>query len=114
AVILDPELIIYDEPFAGQDSISMGMPASLIARLNKALGLTTIIVSHDVDETAGSADYLKVIADCALRRQGHTEQVIISEDPRGQQFVRSLPDGPVPFHYPAEPLLQDLGLESRA
>ena len=114
AIILDPELIIYDEPFAGQDPISMGMLASLIARLNKALGLTTIIVSHDVDETAAIADYIHVIADGAIRGQGPTEQVINSEDPRVQQFVRGLPDGPVPFHYPAEPLLADLGLESHA
>jgi phospholipid/cholesterol/gamma-HCH transport system ATP-binding protein len=92
----------------------MGMLASLIARLNKALGLTTIIVSHDVDETAAIADYIHVIADGAIRGQGPTEQVINSEDPRVQQFVRGLPDGPVPFHYPAEPLLADLGLESRA
>ncbi len=113
AIILDPELIIYDEPFAGQDPISMGMLATLIARLNKALGLTTIIVSHDVNETAAIADYLHVIADGQMRGQGATDAVIKSDDARVRQFVQGLPDGPVPFHYPAPDYLHDLGLGAR-
>ncbi|MEE4251904.1 MAG: ATP-binding cassette domain-containing protein [Alcanivoracaceae bacterium] len=112
AIILDPDLIIYDEPFAGQDPISMGMLATLIARLNKALAITTIIVSHDVTETAAIADYMHVIADGKIRGQGPTQTVMNSSDARVRQFIQGLPDGPVPFQYPAVDYYQDLGLES--
>ncbi|MDX1803827.1 MAG: ATP-binding cassette domain-containing protein [Alcanivorax sp.] len=111
AIILDPDLIIYDEPFAGQDPISMGMLATLIAQLNKALGVTTVIVSHDVAETAAIADYLYVLAEGRIRGHGATATVMDSEDARVRQFIHGLPDGPVPFHYPAMAYFQDLGLE---
>lgn len=111
AIILDPDLIIYDEPFAGQDPISMGMLGTLIARLSKALRITTIIVSHDVDETAAIADYMNIIADGKIRGQGLTKTVMASTDERVHQFIQGLPDGPVPFQYPAVNYYEDLGLE---
>ncbi|HUH39226.1 MAG TPA: ATP-binding cassette domain-containing protein [Spongiibacteraceae bacterium] len=113
AIILDPDLVIYDEPFAGQDPISMGMLATLIARLSKALRITTIVVSHDVDETAAIADYMNIIADGAIRGQGPTKTVMASDDARVRQFIQGLPDGPVPFQYPAPDYYADLGLERR-
>lgn len=108
AIILDPDLIMYDEPFAGQDPISMGILTTLIARLNKALGLTSIVVSHDVPETASIADYIYVIADGELIGHGPTDEVINSDDPRVSQFMKGLPDGPVPYHYPAADYRDDL------
>ncbi len=111
AIVLDPQLIMYDEPFVGQDPISMGMLVQLIRLLNDALGLTSIIVSHDVHETASIADYIYVIADGKVIGQGTPEQVLSADDARVRQFIRGLPDGPVPFHYPAVDYRQDLQLE---
>lgn len=108
AIVLDPQLIMYDEPFAGQDPISMGMLVQLIRLLNDALGLTSIIVSHDVHETASIADYIYVIADGKVMGQGTPDEVMNSDDPRLRQFIRGLPDGPVPFHYPAPDYRADL------
>lgn len=112
AIVLDPQLIMYDEPFVGQDPISMGMLVQLIRLLNDSLGLTAVIVSHDVHETASIADYIYVIADGKVIGEGTPEQVMNTEEPRVRQFIRGLPDGPVPFHYPAPNYRQDLQLES--
>jgi phospholipid/cholesterol/gamma-HCH transport system ATP-binding protein len=108
AIALDPQLIMYDEPFVGQDPISMGMLVQLIRLLNNALGLTSIIVSHDVHEAASIADYIYVLADGKVIGQGTPDEVLNSNDARVRQFVRGLPDGPVPFHYPAVDYRQDL------
>lgn len=108
AIALDPELIMYDEPFSGQDPISMGVLVKLIRTLNDALNLTSIIVSHDVQETLSIADYVYVIADGKVIGQG--EPNAINSDNTGQlkQFLGGLPDGPVPFHYPALKLSDEL------
>ena len=108
AIVLDPQLIMYDEPFVGQDPISMGMLVQLIRLLNDSLGLTSIIVSHDVHETASIADYIYVVADGKVVGHGTPEQVMNTDEPRVRQFIRGLPDGPVPFHYPAADYRDDL------
>lgn len=107
AIALDPELVMYDEPFAGQDPMAMGVVVQLIRLLNDALGHTSIIVSHDVHETASIADYIYVIADGEVIGEGTSEQVMNSSLPRVRQFMQGLPDGPVPFHYPARGLADD-------
>ncbi|OAI49420.1 ABC transporter ATP-binding protein [Gammaproteobacteria bacterium SCGC AG-212-F23] len=112
AIALDPELIMYDEPFSGQDPISMGVLVKLIRTLNDALGLTTIIVSHDVQETLSIADYAYVIADGKLIGQGCPKSVYEDTSSQLNQFLHGLPDGPVPFHYSADSLEQDLMGES--
>lgn len=114
AIVLDPQLIMYDEPFAGQDPIFKGMLKELIARLNKALGLTTILVSHDVPETLQIADYIYVLAQGKIIGQGTPQELMNSDDPRSRQFINGLSDGPVPFHYPAADYRQDLGLRPDA
>ncbi len=108
AIALDPALIMYDEPFTGQDPISMGVLVKLIRMLNDALGLTSIIVSHDVQETLSIADYVYVIADKKIIGQGTPDAIRQNTTQQLQQFIQGLPDGPVPFHYPAKPLAQDL------
>ena len=111
AIALDPGLIMYDEPFSGQDPISMGVLVKLIRTLNDTLGLTSIIVSHDVSETLSIADYAYVIADGKVIGKGTPEELKQNEAAQVTQFLRGLPDGPVPFHYPAENFERDL-LES--
>jgi phospholipid/cholesterol/gamma-HCH transport system ATP-binding protein len=101
AIALDPKLIMYDEPFAGQDPISMGVLVKLIRLLNEALGLTSIIVSHDVQETATIADYIYLISDGRVVEHGTPDDLGRSASAWVEQFLRALPDGPVPFHYPA-------------
>jgi phospholipid/cholesterol/gamma-HCH transport system ATP-binding protein len=108
AIALDPELIMYDEPLSGQDPISMGVLVKLIRTLNDTLGLTTIMVSHDVEECLSIADYVYVIADGKLIGQGTPDAISSNQAPQLQQFLQGLPDGPVPFHYPAVDLDQDL------
>lgn len=108
AIALDPEMIMYDEPFTGQDPISMGVLVKLIRTLNDALGLTSIIVSHDVAETASIADYIYVISNGKVVEHGSPQQLGRSSSPWVQQFLNGLPDGPVPFHYPAPDYLGDL------
>lgn len=110
AIVLDPQLIMYDEPFTGQDPIAKGMLVQLIRLLNKSLGLTSIIVSHDVHETASIADYIYVIADGRVIGSGTPEAVLHSDDPHLRQFMCGIADGPVPFHYPAADYRQDLHL----
>jgi phospholipid/cholesterol/gamma-HCH transport system ATP-binding protein len=101
AIALDPGLIMYDEPFAGQDPISMAVLVQLVRLLNDAMGLTSIIVSHDVQETIGIADYAYVIAEGKVIGHGTPEMLANHRSDWVQQFIQGLPDGPVPFHYPA-------------
>ncbi|GHE22506.1 ABC transporter ATP-binding protein [Halomonas urumqiensis] len=108
AIALDPELILYDEPFVGQDPISKGVLVQLIKRLNDALGLTAVVVSHDIGETLSIADYVYVIADGQVMAHGTPKTLDVDQDPRVNQFVHGEPDGPVPFHYPAEDYFSDI------
>ena len=101
AIALDPELIMYDEPFAGQDPISMGVIVRLIRELNNALGLTSVVVSHDVTEVMSIADYVYVVADKTVIGEGTPEQLRNDPSPLVQQFLRGEADGPVPFHFKA-------------
>jgi phospholipid/cholesterol/gamma-HCH transport system ATP-binding protein len=109
AIALDPELVMYDEPFAGLDPISLGTAARLIRELNGALGLTSIVVSHDLDETFGIADQVIVLANGKIAAQGTPDEVRHSTDPLVAQFVNARPDGPVHFHHPAPTLAEDFG-----
>ncbi|WP_019027269.1 phospholipid ABC transporter ATP-binding protein MlaF [Colwellia piezophila] len=101
AIALDPELILYDEPFAGQDPISMGVIVRLIRSLSDALGLTSVVVSHDVPEVMSIADYIYIVAGKKVIGHGTPEQIRQDTSPLVQQFVRGDADGPVPFHYDA-------------
>lgn len=108
AISLDPQLVMYDEPFTGQDPISMGVLMRLIRQLNDALGLTSIIVSHDVDEVLSISDYAYVISGGKVLGQGSAADVRASQSEWVQQFLKGEPDGPVPFHYKARPYGADL------
>jgi len=108
AIALDPDLIMYDEPFTGQDPISMGILVQLIRKLNDALGMTSVIVSHDVSEVTSIADYIYVLAEGKCVGQGTPEQLAKDNTPHVVQFMQGLPDGIVPFHYPAADYAQDL------
>lgn len=108
AIALDPQMIMFDEPFTGQDPISMGVLVKLIRDLNQALGLTSIVVSHDVRETASISDYIYVISGGKVIEHGTPTQLQHSGSEWVNQFMNGLADGPVPFHYPAPPLLEDL------
>ena len=108
AIALDPMMIMYDEPFTGQDPISMGVLLKLIRQLNDALGLTSIIVSHDVQETAAISDYIYLLSGGKVVGQGTPEELDRSDSPWAQQFLKGQPDGPVPFHYRAPDYLDDL------
>ena len=114
AIALDPELILYDEPFAGLDPISLGVTANLIRGLNNALGATSVVVTHDVAETFAIADRIFVFAPsptgAKLAAQGTPEELRMSEDPFVRQFLDGRMDGPVRFHYPAPPIGQAFGL----
>lgn len=111
AIALDPELVMYDEPFAGLDPISLGTAARLIRQLNDAMGLTSIIVSHDLEETFHIADQVIVLANGKIAAQGTPQEVRASTDPLVHQFVNALPEGPVRFHYPAVPVEADFSTE---
>jgi phospholipid/cholesterol/gamma-HCH transport system ATP-binding protein len=110
AIALDPELLMYDEPFTGLDPISMGVTANLIRRLNAATGATSIIVSHDVQECFAICDYAYLMSAGRVVVHGRPEELNASEVPEVRQFIRGEPDGPVRFHYPARPLAEDLQL----
>ena len=113
AMALDPELLLYDEPFTGLDPIAMGVTANLIRKLNDATGATTLVVSHDVQECFAICDYAYVMAAPGhVIAHGRPAELEASDDPRVRQFIRGEPDGPVPFHYPAAPFAQDLGLRA--
>ncbi len=107
AIALDPELIMYDEPFAGLDPISLGTSAQLIRRLNDTLGITSIVVSHDLEETFRIADQVIILANGRIAAQGTPQQVMASDDPLVSQFVHARPEGPVHFHYPGPSVDQD-------
>jgi phospholipid/cholesterol/gamma-HCH transport system ATP-binding protein len=111
AIALDPELVMYDEPFAGLDPISLGTAAQLIRKLNDALGITSIVVSHDVQETFLIADQVIILADGRVAAQGTPDEVRVSTDPLVRQFVGMAVDGPVQFHYPGPTVEQDFGIE---
>jgi len=108
AIVLDPMMIMYDEPFTGQDPISKGVLVELIHKLNDALGLTSVVVSHDVSETAAIADYIYVLSGGKVVGQGTPEELARSDSEWVQQFMNAQPDGPVPFHYPAQDYVEDL------
>ncbi len=109
AIALDPDLVMYDEPFAGLDPISLGTAARLIREINDAMGLTSIVVSHDLHETFAIADQVVVLANGKIAAQGTPEEVRASEDPLVRQFVTAQPDGPVRFHHPGPSIEQDFG-----
>mgnify|MGYP000113720832 FL=1 len=108
SIALDPELIMYDEPFTGLDPITKGTIVSLIKRLNQALGLTSLVVSHDVADTLSIADYAYIIAEGRVIEGGTPDELYASSSLWVQQFLQGLADGPVPFHYPAGSYSQDL------
>jgi len=114
AVALDPQLIMYDEPFAGLDPISMGVIANLIRKLNDALGSTTILVSHDVHESFMIADYVYFLSQGRIVAHGTPAQMMASDDPYVRQFVHAQADGPVPFHYPGHSIAEQLGVAGRS
>src|SRR3954470_3278979 len=111
AIALDPELIMYDEPFAGLDPISMAVAANLIRTLNDTTGATSLVVSHDVAECFTICDYAYLMSSQGrVVAQGTPKELSASEDPEVRQFIRGEPDGPVRFHYPARPLAEDFGV----
>ena len=108
AIALDPQILMYDEPFVGQDPIAMGVLVRLIRLLNDALGITSVVVSHDLAETASIADYIYVVGDAQVLGQGTPAELMESDNPRIRQFMKGIPDGPVPFHFPAPDYREDL------
>lgn len=112
AIALDPMMIMFDEPFAGQDPISMGILVELIRSINDALGITSVVVSHDVHETATIADYIYVLSEGKVVGEGSPKELAGSESAWVSQFMGGLPDGPVPFDYPAPDYRLDLVGES--
>ena len=111
-VALDPMLILYDEPFAGLDPISLTVVGELIRRLNDALGATSVIVTHDVQESLKIVDYIYFIADGVIVAEGTPDEILASKMPYVHQFVNGEIDGPVPFHYPGGDYKMDLGVRA--
>ena len=114
AIALDPMMMMYDEPFTGQDPISMGVLVKLIRTLNDALGLSRIVVSHDVGETVAISDYIYLLSGGKVVGQGTPDELGGSDSAWAQQFLQGLPDGPVPFHYSADDYAEDLLLGTEA
>jgi len=110
SIALDPELIMYDEPFAGQDPIAMGVLVKLIRDLNSSMGLTSVLVSHDVPESLSICHYACIIADGKVIGEGTPEELRAHPSERVQQFLEGQPDGPVPFHYPSGDAAADFGV----
>lgn len=108
AIAMDPQLIMYDEPFTGLDPIALGVIVKLIRELNDALGLTTVLVSHDVSEVVAIADYVYLLSGGKVIGQGEPKMLQECKSPEVQQFMQGLPDGVVPFHYPAADYQEDL------
>ena len=108
AIALDPELIMYDEPFVGQDPITMGVLVELIRNLNQALGVTSIVVSHDVPEVMSIADWVYILANGKIIAKGSPQVLRDNPDPQVQQFLKGDADGPVPFRYPAQSIEKEL------
>jgi phospholipid/cholesterol/gamma-HCH transport system ATP-binding protein len=112
-IALDPMLILYDEPFAGLDPISLSVVGQLIRKLNDALGTTSVVVTHDVQESLKIVDYVYFISDGVIRAEGTPDEIRASSDPFVHQFVHGEVDGPLPFHYPvATTYAQDMGVKS--
>jgi phospholipid/cholesterol/gamma-HCH transport system ATP-binding protein len=109
AIALDPELVMYDEPFSGLDPISLGTAARLIRQLNDSMGLTSIFVSHEVEQTFAIADHVIILANGGIAAQGTPQEVRESTDPLVYQYINALPDGPVRFHYPGLSVVEDFG-----
>lgn len=114
AIVLDPEIILYDEPFAGQDPISMGVLCELIAQINKSLGICSVVVSHDIHETTAISDHVYIISEGKIVASGTPAQLQAAENPMVHQFVAGLADGPIPFHFPGSEYWQDLGIDRGA
>lgn len=114
AIALDPPLLLYDEPFAGLDPISLGTVAQLIRRLNDALGAASVLVTHDVHESFEIADQVYLLAQGKIAARGTPRELMASTDPLVVQFLKGEREGPVPFHYPAPPLAADFGMGSSA
>lgn len=108
AIALEPMMVLYDEPFTGQDPISMGVLVELIKKLNSALDITSVIVSHDVAETAAIADYIYLVSEGRVVAQGTPEELGKTDSEWANQFMQGLADGPVPFHYPAPDYASEL------
>ena len=113
AIATDPKLMMYDEPFAGLDPISLNQIVELIRDLNGALGLTSIVVTYNVKEALKVSEYVYVIADGVVLGKGTPDEVVSSDDPYMKQFLNALPDGPVRFHFPGPELEEDLGFTSQ-
>ena len=110
AIALDPDLLIYDEPFAGLDPITLNVICHLIRTLNDALGSTSVVVTYDVPEAVKLADYLYLMGEGRILGHGPTKDMLASDDPFVRQFLHAQPDGPVPFHFPATPIGEELEL----
>lgn len=110
AIALDPELMFYDEPFAGLDPISLGITAQLIRRLTDALDSAAVVITHDIHESLAIADYVYLLGEGRIAAEGTPAELRVSTHPFVRQFIDARPDGPVPFHYPAPPYLDSLGL----
>lgn len=110
AIALDPELVMYDEPFSGLDPISLRTAAHLIRQLNDSMGLTSIFVSHEIRQTLEIADHVIVLANGTVVAQGSADSIRASTDPFVVQYVHARPDGPVRFHYPGRTMKEDFGL----
>jgi phospholipid/cholesterol/gamma-HCH transport system ATP-binding protein len=108
AIALDPMLVMYDEPFTGLDPISMGVIVKLIREVNDALGMTSVVVTHDVKEGCSIADYVYLLAHGTVIGRGTPEELNASQSPEVRQFMGGLPDGPVGYHYPADEFVSDL------
>jgi len=110
AIALDPELVMYDEPFSGLDPISLGTAARLIRSLNDTMGLTSVFVSHELEQTFAIADHVIILANGKVAVEGTPNEVRQTSDPLVYQYVHALPDGPVRFHYPGVSVQEDFGL----
>jgi phospholipid/cholesterol/gamma-HCH transport system ATP-binding protein len=107
AIALDPMLMMYDEPFAGLDPISLGVVGQLIRKLNDALGITSVVVTHDIYESLKIVDYIYFVSEGRIVAKGTPDEVRSSNDAFVRQFVNGAPDGPVAFHYPAKSLVEE-------
>ena len=114
AIVLDPPLVIYDEPFAGLDPITLNVVCNLVRTLNDSLGGTSVVVTYDVHEATKLADYLYILGDGVIAAHGPTDEMVRSNDPFVHQFLHAQPDGPVRFHFPARPLAEELELAAPA
>jgi len=113
AIALDPELVMYDEPFSGLDPIALGTASRLIRHLNDAMGLTSVFISHEIEQTFAIADQVIILVNGQVATQGSPKEVRKSQDPLVKQYVNALPDGPVRFHYPGVSVAEDFGVVTK-